>query len=112
LLPDILKGESPVVKPYVLGQIAQYKIDVRVNRRVEQIKPEGVVCEYSGAEEFVQSDSVVLAFGFSPDSAFVEDVKSHAKAAVISVGDASKVADALSATRDGFSKTLAAVRGL
>ena len=109
-LPTIANGESPAVLPFLMGQIAAYKVNVKTECKITGITNDGVMYEENGKENTAPCDTVVLAFGFRPDGRLASELAGFS-GKIIAVGDAVDVKNALVATRDGFAKTLEALRG-
>lgn len=80
--------------------ITEYKIDVKTETKVTEIKEDCVVVEKDGVKNEIPATQVVLAFGYKPDNSLAEELKGLCDVKVI--GGSVKTSNAVDATRDGF----------
>lgn len=98
--PEIAGDEEYTRRLELYKLIDQLKVKTMTNTKVVEIQDDGVVVEEDGEIKKLLCDTVVLAFGFTPETSLYEALKD--KACVQLVGDANKVTNALNASREGF----------
>ncbi len=81
--------------------LAQGQVDVRTGTKVVEIRPDGVVTEKDGQTETLESDSVVIATGYVPDTALRDAVEQRVSECV-AIGDGTHVAKIIDAIWSGF----------
>ncbi len=83
--------------------LAEAGVVLRTGCRVKSIGREGVLIENeNGAEELIQGDQVISAFGQTPDRSLVEKLREKYYSKLISIGDCEKAAKSGDAIRAGF----------
>nr|HID57884.1 FAD-dependent oxidoreductase [Desulfobacterales bacterium] len=87
----------------ILQELKRHGVDVRVNTKVTEIVPEGVVVQTEGGkEDTIPADTVVLAVGVEPlGEEFVESLKGIVPEVII-IGDAKQPGKAIDAIFDGL----------
>ena len=85
--------------------ITEYKIDVKTETKVTEIKEDCVVVEKDGVKSEIPATQVVLAFGYKPDKSLAEELEGICDVKVI--GGSVKTSNAVDATRDGFNAGMA-----
>ena len=86
------------------GMAAQLGIDVLEQRRLTEVRPDGVLCvNADGAEEFLPCDTVVLSLGLRGRRALAESFRGIVRDRdLYIVGDCNKVGNITSAVREAF----------
>lgn len=84
--------------------IHEYDIDVNTETKVLEITKEHVIVEKNGKKVAIPAETVILAFGYTPNNRLAEELKDLCEVKII--GGAVKTGNAFEATRDAFNAIL------
>lgn len=103
MAPEILKEEPGDVKKFVLESYEENKVQVLVNAQVQSINEDGTITvnQEGQARQIGPFDKVVMAVGMKPRKSLEEEFKEYV-GEIVSVGDALKPGNALSAIESGY----------
>ena len=97
-----------MLRSHTLRTLAEKKVTVLTDTRLEKIGPEGAfVKDLAGnTEKLIPADTVILALGVTPDPAAEEPYKALFPQ-VVRIGDAQRGGKIAQAMKDGFTKAMA-----
>jgi 2,4-dienoyl-CoA reductase (NADPH2) len=72
------KGLGPGTKWVLKKELKLTDVQIISNAPVKEIKRNGLIIEKDGLEQFIRTDTVVLATGFVPDTSLYETIKNLA----------------------------------
>lgn len=98
---SIAADDNPAVRPYLLSELERFGVKIRVDTKINEITENSVIAQCGGEEIVFPCDNVILALGYTPDSALFDELKKLG-VNVEALGDASNVRNALAATREGY----------
>jgi 2,4-dienoyl-CoA reductase-like NADH-dependent reductase (Old Yellow Enzyme family)/thioredoxin reductase len=101
--PEIAWNMEPLVKYYILGKFHEYGVRVLTQRRITEILEKGVFIEEvnkEGEREFVECDSVVIAWGGDPNNKLFKELKGKIKEIYL-IGDCREPRKLMDAIHDG-----------
>jgi len=100
-LPKVGQDIGLTTRWTILQDLRRYGIKVLAGATAKEITPEGIMVLADGKEELIEADTVVLAFGSSPDAALYEQLKDQVGELYL-VGDARSPRKAYEAIHEGF----------
>ena len=98
----VLNGVFAINSDSLLRKMKGYDITLRTSCRVTRVTEEGVYFEYDGKEEIVKADTVITAFGLTPNTRLAENIRYKYPKKTWVVGDSDKIGNIGTAIRDGF----------
>lgn len=100
MAPEIAKGESSTVLPFMKADFAAHGVKEYVNCKVTEITEKEVVCENTadGGQVAIQADFVVMAVGARPETFDVSGITAN----IHYCGDCVKPADISTAIRTAY----------
>lgn len=100
MAPEIAKGESSTVLPFMKADFAAHGVKEYVNCKVTKITEKEVVCENTadGGQVAIQADFVVMAVGAKPETFDVSGITAN----IHYCGDCVKPADISNAIRTAY----------
>jgi len=101
MLDKIAHGMDGVNRLHILGMMQRHGVEARTSTKIIEICDDGVKVEKGGVEEFLPCDQVILALGYIPNNALVEELSFWGDKITV-VGDAVKVMNAMAASQTGF----------
>jgi len=91
------------VKQFLIKRLQEEKVDVELNSKVLEICNSNIIAECLGKKKsFKDFDTVVFALGSSSNNKLLDEIKEADICSVYSVGDCSRVGDALDATQNAL----------
>ena len=108
-MADKILPEGVFIQNYMmLTQLLDHpNIEMNVSSRLIEIKDHSIVVNKAGEDEEIPCDSVVLAMGFSPNTALYEEIKD--KIDIINVGDSIKARKVLDAVKEAHDAVLSII---
>ena len=94
-------GFQMLVRP-ALRKMQGYDITLRTSARVTRVTEEGVYIEHDGQEEFLPCDTVVAAFGLTPNAKVAEAVRAKYPKKTWIIGDSEEIGNIGKAVRGGY----------
>jgi len=113
LMPNVLPADGLYTRYYMdheydietasmnIAKEVPDKVDIRMETRCKEIRPDGVAIEDKNGTGFIECDTVILAAGMKPRAAERDEFNGSAFD-VISVGDCLRVKDIYNATSTGY----------
>lgn len=89
------------VRQVLLGLLDEYRVNVKINTKLIEIRKNSVILESNGTKEEIFVDNVVIALGYKPDNSLFDELSPYYNN-VISISGASKTSNAITASKDGF----------
>lgn len=96
----IAPDEEYTRKIGLLKLMDELKVTALTETKIVEITEEGVIVDNNGQTTMIPCETVVLAFGYTPENTLYEAIKDKTNVQI--VGDAEHVSNALAATRAGF----------
>lgn len=81
--------------------LKMYGVNVQVNTKLAEVADDHIIVEQGPFKQAITADTVVLAFGYTPNNQLAEDLKEVCDDIRV-IGGAVKMSNAMDATRDGF----------
>lgn len=104
MLPELMYGVGGVEsgdKAILLNILKQYGVKSHVGSKVSEIKEDSVIIEKSGERITLPADQVIIALGYRPCNALVDELNSVCDTVCV-IGGAVKTSNVLDAVWDGF----------
>lgn len=87
-LPGIMSDSDVLNKLFFVNRLGELAVDLKAERIVTAITPEGVVVKDAyGEEDLIPADTVVLALGYEPNDELVRGLAGSSHPEVYAVGD-------------------------
>lgn len=99
MLPDIAPEMEPIRRALMRDRFKKLSIEVLVNSRIKEIKPDGVLIEQG--TNFIKADSVVIALGSVPEDSLEMALKGKG-IQVYKAGDCVEPRKVIDAIHEGF----------
>ena len=100
-MKSLIAGDEEYTRRLELLKLMEkLKIDSYTDSTITEILENGVVIDKNGTKETIPCDSVVLAFGYKPETSLFEALKEKVNVQI--VGDCNGVANGFKAVREGF----------
>jgi len=100
-LSKIGEGIGPGTKWIIKKELELAGVKIVLKALAKEIKKEGLVVEREGTEQFIESDTVVLATGFVPDTQIYQSIKGLAPEVYVA-GMATKTGHTIEGIGDAF----------
>lgn len=101
MLPKIAAEELPRIRVYLMEMLDKYKVKQLPSTKIIEFNDKGVLANVAGEEKLLEADTIVLAFGYTPDTSLA-DALNAAGIKAVAVGDAVTVDNATAASRQGY----------
>ena len=98
----VLNGVFTINADSLLRKMQGYDITLRTSARVTRVTEEGVYIEHDGQEEFLPCDTVVAAFGLTPNAKVAEAVRAKYPKKTWIIGDSEEIGNIGKAVRGGY----------
>lgn len=92
---------------FYLASLPPYKeeVKIRVRTQAREIRPDGVMLEFSGQQEMLSADTVVLAAG-AKENRELKETQQQLQVEFYAIGDCREARKALEAIHEGFQTAL------
>lgn len=105
---DVAREAFFINKMSIDRLLKERQVDLKLNMRVVEIQPDGVVVvDQNGSESKIPADTVITAFGTRPDKTMVNAIEDKYPTKITVIGDCNKVGKTANAIRDGFYAAMA-----
>lgn len=101
MLPKIAAEELPRIRVYLMEMLDKYKVKQLPSTKIIEFNDKGVLANVAGEEKLLEADTIVLAFGYTPDTSLA-DALNAAGVKAVAIGDAVTVDNATAASRQGY----------
>ena len=98
----VLNGVFTINSDSLLRKMKGYDITIRTSARVTKITEEGVYVMCDGAEELIPCDTVVAAFGLTPNNRLADEVRNKYPKKTWVIGDSEEIGNIGKAVRGGY----------
>lgn len=98
----VLNGVFTINADSLLRKMQGYDITLRTSARVTRVTEEGVYIEHEGQEEFLPCDTVIAAFGLTPNAKVAEAVRAKYPKKTWIIGDSEEIGNIGKAVRGGY----------
>ena len=101
--PEIAWNMEMMAKYYILGKLYEYSVKILTGKRIVEIVDNGVFIEdvnKEGEREFIECDSVVIAWGGDPNNRLAKELKGKIKE-IYAIGDCREPRKLMDAIHDG-----------
>jgi pyruvate/2-oxoglutarate dehydrogenase complex dihydrolipoamide dehydrogenase (E3) component len=100
---EFMKDVLPLDRDVYQEKLNEYKVTVHTGKQVETITDRGaVIIDNRGGSEEITADNIVIAIGFAPQTALVQEFKKEAGIKVFAVGDCVSPRNIFDAIHDGY----------
>jgi|GEM_PF-2003713 len=89
----------------LLRRLGEKGVKIRVRTQVREIRPDGVMLEFSGQQEMLSADTVVLAAG-AKENRELKETQQQLQVEFYAIGDCREARKALEAIHEGFQTAL------
>jgi 2,4-dienoyl-CoA reductase-like NADH-dependent reductase (Old Yellow Enzyme family)/thioredoxin reductase len=100
MLPSIIS--DTVLAHDIMKILTYYQVGIHTNSKVVEITDDSVVCEGANGKLNLPASTVVLAFGYKPNTQLEDTAKSVCKDVFV-IGGAAKTGNAIEAISEGYS---------